>query len=147
MSTLFYLIIKLLLSLSKSIVVMKQARLQPLCKFHRIFYCFLFNYILNNFLKSHIAPAVVPAAGFVATPRTTPTPPPAENVPGLDLGLSQQTGVLTSSMLGRMFTNNPRMTAQRGTGAGDLTAEDTDTSLYDYELGKGTSHAYVRNMQ
>ena len=43
-----------------------------------------------------------------------------------------------------MFKTPPAtMVSVKGTGGGDITAEDTDTSLYDYELGKGTMQPYV----
>lgn len=71
---------------------------------------------------SNIAPAIMPAAMFVAVPRA---PPPPKEPPEYSPGLSST--LLNSSVLGLMFaTPEPPLDES-------MPFSDTETSMYDYE--------------
>ena len=94
--------------------------------------------VISYVFQSNIAAGIMPVTGLVAAARKTPPPGPADSARDINLGLSHGTGVLNSSMLGRMFrTVSPGEIIQDNT-------EDTDTSLNDYETAQGTMPPYVQ---
>ena len=87
-------------------------------------------------LQSSIAAAIIPKTLFAAVPRTPPPTLDPETRDSYDLELTTGTGVLTASLLGRMFTTPP---------PDDCLTEETDTSLYDYEQARGTMSYVINN--
>ncbi len=100
------------------------------CNFNNDFYLHFVHWIsVSSILQSHIAPAIMPSATIAAVPKMPPAPTAAE-MPAMD---PSSTGILSGSILRRMFSPEPLEPIEDGQNT------ETDTSLYDYENAKMTS--------